>query len=186
MLGAVFSGAVDKVLATLSHFGRLGIALALGAIALFLAYKWFRRRLFIRSLRMARITVDELRALMQSGAAPMILDVRPTEVQKREGIIPGAIQVSYGALDSLAISFASAADVVVYCACPNEASAVTVARQLVTKGARRVRPLLGGMNAWIAAGYELASSPLATGGSHDAQHGVGQAAIAARDPGRSV
>jgi rhodanese-related sulfurtransferase len=33
-----------------------------------------------------------------------------------------------------------------------------VARQLIDKGYRRVRPLAGGLDAWIAAGYEVDAS----------------------------
>jgi len=45
--------------------------------------------------------------------------------------------------------------VIVYCACPNEASAVKVAKALIEHGFKRVRPLSGGIDAWIAAGYEV-------------------------------
>ena len=48
-------------------------------------------------------------------------------------------------------------DVVVYCACPNEVTAVKVAMQLRERGIRRVRPLLGGIDAWASAGFEIES-----------------------------
>ena len=43
-----------------------------------------------------------------------------------------------------------------YCACPNEASAVKLAQRLRERGFKRVRPLLGGIDAWVAAGLEVA------------------------------
>ena len=46
-------------------------------------------------------------------------------------------------------------EVVVYCACPNEASAVKVAEKLRDLGFKRVRPLLGGIDAWIDAGHDV-------------------------------
>lgn len=46
-------------------------------------------------------------------------------------------------------------EVVVYCACPNEASAPRVARQLMQMGYSHVWPLTGGIDAWIAAGYPI-------------------------------
>ena len=46
-------------------------------------------------------------------------------------------------------------EVVVYCACPNEASAVKVAQALRQRGFLRVRPLTGGIDAWIEAGQEV-------------------------------
>jgi len=45
--------------------------------------------------------------------------------------------------------------VIVYCACPNEASAALVAKQLMSRGYKKVRPLTGGIDAWIAAGHAL-------------------------------
>lgn len=38
---------------------------------------------------------------------------------------------------------------------PLEQSAARVARQLLSKGFRRVRPLEGGLEAWVAAGLEV-------------------------------
>jgi rhodanese-related sulfurtransferase len=46
-------------------------------------------------------------------------------------------------------------EVVVYCACPNEATAVKVAKALQQHGFKRVRPLYGGIDAWIAAGHDV-------------------------------
>jgi rhodanese-related sulfurtransferase len=47
--------------------------------------------------------------------------------------------------------------VVVYCSCPNEVSAARVARELMDKGYRRVRPLEGGLEGWIEAGGQTES-----------------------------
>jgi rhodanese-related sulfurtransferase len=44
-------------------------------------------------------------------------------------------------------------EIVAYCTCPNEASAAQVAKLLMNSGFKRVRPLHGGLEAWIAAGY---------------------------------
>ena len=46
-------------------------------------------------------------------------------------------------------------EVIVYCACPNEASAVTIAQKLRGLGFKRVRPLHGGIDAWIEAGHDV-------------------------------
>jgi len=45
--------------------------------------------------------------------------------------------------------------VVVYCDCPNEASAALVAKRLMQRGFTRVRPLAGGIAAWRAAGLSV-------------------------------
>lgn len=149
-LGAVFHEAVNEVLARLEDLGRYGLPLLLGAIAAFIAYKWWQRHRFLQELRMARITVPELYQLLSGGAMPLILDVRSTE-QRAGGWIPGAKFVA-----SLADADLDPHDeVIVYCDCPNEASAAVLARELKKRGFARVRPLAGGFTAWQAHGYEV-------------------------------
>ena len=49
----------------------------------------------------------------------------------------------------------TADEVIVYCACPNEASAAAVAKKLMRAGFKRVRPLAGGIEAWVERGYGI-------------------------------
>jgi rhodanese-related sulfurtransferase len=46
-------------------------------------------------------------------------------------------------------------EIVVYCTCPSEASAARVAKLLINHGFKEVRPLYGGLDAWIEAGYAV-------------------------------
>ena len=46
-------------------------------------------------------------------------------------------------------------EVIVYCACPNEVSAAKVAKKLMRAGFTRVRPLAGGIEAWVARGFDV-------------------------------
>jgi rhodanese-related sulfurtransferase len=62
-------------------------------------------------------------------------------------------------------------DIILYCTCPNEASAAKAAKLLMTRGYRRVRPLHGGLDAWIAAGYAVEEIPVAESGSATTTHG---------------
>jgi membrane protein DedA with SNARE-associated domain/rhodanese-related sulfurtransferase len=150
-IGAVFHQAVNEVLARLEQFGHYGLPIVLGAIALFVAYKWWQRRRFLREIRMARITVSELYDMISAGDGPLILDVRPA-AQRAEGWIPGARFVA-----SLAdAQLEPHAEVIVYCDCPNEASAAVLARELKRRGFGRVRPLAGGFVAWRDSGYDVA------------------------------
>ena len=56
----------------------------------------------------------------------------------------------------------------IYCSCPSEVSAAKAAKLLMAPGYRRVRPLLGGLDAWEAASYALARLPAAAGETADA------------------
>jgi membrane protein DedA with SNARE-associated domain/rhodanese-related sulfurtransferase len=153
-LGSLFKTAVADLLAVLEQLGKWGLLLIGLALLAFIADKWWRRGRFMKSLRMARISVDELHQLHASGAAPVIVDVRPPHAQ-RDGRIPGAVAVSMDEMDQLNLELPDNTEVIVYCACPNEASAAVVARQLMKRGYTRVRPLHGGIDAWVAAGHTL-------------------------------
>jgi rhodanese-related sulfurtransferase len=160
-LGVVFQNAIDSVLTRLASFGEFGILVIAAALALYLLFKWWRRRLFVRQLRMDRITVDELRQLIDDGAELVILDVRPKEIRELDGIIPGAVAAHPSEIGPIAAKYARDLEIVVYCACPNEESAATAAKHLKQAGFRKIRPLLGGIEAWVEAGHPTERDPLA-------------------------
>ena len=150
-LGATFHDAIRDVLAALESFGRHGLAAVLGALAVFVAWKAVRRQVLLRQTRMARITVEELQALLDQNQAPLILDVRAPALRNASGWIPGTIPAP--PLDELDLT--GHGEVVVYCDCPNEVSAARVAAEVRRRGSRRVRPLAGGLAAWRAHGLPV-------------------------------
>jgi membrane protein DedA with SNARE-associated domain/rhodanese-related sulfurtransferase len=154
-LGVYFHEAVNDVLAVFEGLGRMGLALLLATLAMFLATRWWQRERLLRELRGARITVPELQQLINAGGQPTFIDVRPAGSRARDGMIPGAVQLSLESAHEEAPDLPRDAEVVVYCACPNEVSAAQVARQLRRAGFRNVRPLVGGIDAWIAAGLPI-------------------------------
>lgn len=149
--GALFHDAVNDVLAQLEALGHVGVLVLLSAIALFVAYKWWKRQRFIRLIRMARITVPELQQLFDEGTAPLVLDVRPTLQREASGWIPGAVRATH----VRELDVEPQHEVIVYCDCPNEASAAKLARELQQRGFKRVRPLMGGFEAWNAHGMPV-------------------------------
>jgi len=153
-LGLVFHTAVDSVVEVFEGLGRIGLVLIGVVVLLFLASRWWQRERLLRELRSARITVPELQALIDGGTAPAIIDVRSAGSRERDGAIPGARPWSVQAGDGAA-DLPRDIEVVVYCACPNEVSAAKVARELQRAGFSNVRPLLGGIDAWIAAGLPV-------------------------------
>lgn len=147
-LGAIFHAAVNDVLAQLELLGQLSLIVLLAVVVLFVAWKAWKRQRFLHSIRMARISVAELRQALGDGGGPLVLDVRPDSLRAASGWIPGAIRASR--VEDLAL--APQQEAVVYCDCPNEASAALLARALHQRGFARVRPLAGGFAAWQAAG----------------------------------
>ncbi len=157
--GAVFNSQIEWLLGELSQFGSIagvGLVLLLGC---YIAYKWWERRRFYRMLRMARISVADLYALVQSGAAPVIVDVRSTTARELEPRwIPGALHVPLPDVARLLKELPRDREVILYCTCPSEASAARVAKILMNHGFKHVRPLHGGLDAWVAAGYGVATN----------------------------
>jgi membrane protein DedA with SNARE-associated domain len=75
-LGTMFATAVDTILAWLDWLGRGAIAVVGVALALYVAVRWWRRMSLIRRLRVTRIDIGELRALLEGEPPPVIVDVR--------------------------------------------------------------------------------------------------------------
>jgi rhodanese-related sulfurtransferase len=168
-LGALFARQVGALLANLERWGIVA-ALAIGALlAAYIALKWWERQRFYKAVRMARITVEELRSLMQGQDKPLIVDLRgPAERLSDGRAIPGARAMSLAEIERRVADFPRNREIVFYCNCPNEASAASAAKALHDLGYKRVRPLLGGLEAWIDAGYELeglAQAPTPPGAS---------------------
>ena len=153
-LGSLFSSAIDQLLLVLTELGKWGLALVVIAFAVFLAKKWWNRHSLLKSLKMKRITVDELDGLRRQGVVPVIIDVRP-KIAQGEGRIPGAISVSLDEATPFTLEGRPDDEIIVYCACPNEISAAQFALQLMLQGYKSVRPLTGGIDAWIAAGHPV-------------------------------
>jgi membrane protein DedA with SNARE-associated domain/rhodanese-related sulfurtransferase len=155
-VGMVFKEQIEQLLALLERAGPLA-ALVLGVLcAAYLAWKWWERHRFFMKLRMARISVDELYRLMDVGAAPIVVDVRSQTARAlNPRRIPGARLVPLHAVDQHAGDLPRDRDIILYCTCPNEVSAAEAAKLLMNSGFTRVRPLHGGLDAWVAAGYRV-------------------------------
>ena len=134
----------------------MGLALVVAAIAAYVFVRWWQRQLFIRQLRMDRISVEELTDLIDRGEAPVILDVRPDLVRYEQGIHTGRHLRPSARGAKMLSEFSKDIEVVVYCSCPNQEAAATAAKHLKAAGFRKIRPLLGGIEAWTQAGRQVA------------------------------
>jgi len=161
LIGWVFRDALNEVLEVFEQAGRWGVLALLTALALYVGIKALQRHRLIRTLRMARVSPDELYAMIARDERPLIVDVR-SMASRQEGRIPGAVWIDSNSLDasleSHALRDSNTTEVIVYCACPNEASAAMVARRLMRAGFNHVRPLAGGIEAWIERGYGIESA----------------------------
>jgi membrane protein DedA with SNARE-associated domain/rhodanese-related sulfurtransferase len=153
-LGWLFAPAIGDIIAGFAQLGEWGLIVISIAIAIFVATKWWQRYRFNRQLLMARVSVDSLVELLDAGERPVIVDVR-SDLARADGRIPGAVSFTDDRLSPRLLDLPKDALVVVYCACPNDASAVLAARKLLQRGYKNVRPLAGGIDAWLASGRAL-------------------------------
>jgi membrane protein DedA with SNARE-associated domain/rhodanese-related sulfurtransferase len=154
VLGALLAQEIKQLVPRLAQFGVQALPLVAAALLAYIAYKWWQRRRFYAMLRMARISPAELYALMGVEPLPVVLDVRSVSARTLDARwIPGALHIPLDQVEACITTLARDREVIVYCTCPNEASAARVAKLLIKEGFTRVRPLLGGLDAWVAAGY---------------------------------
>lgn len=135
---------------------RWAVGLALLASAALAARSYWRRRQSLQALRMARISPQEVLSLISSGQAPLIVDLRhPLDFLAAPRTLPRALRIAPNEIAARRAELPDNREIVVYCTCPNEATAVTVARQLRTLGVKRVHPLAGGLAGWEELGYPV-------------------------------
>lgn len=157
--GMLFKEQIARLLEHLSEIGGLAGAGVVILLAAYIAFKWWERSRFYKLLRMARISVADLYELIQEGASPVIIDVRSITARALEPRwIPGALHVPLQDVARRLKELPRDRDIILYCTCPSEASAARVAKILMNHGFKRVRPLHGGLDAWVAAGYDVEKS----------------------------
>ena len=111
------------------------------------------------------ISVQELKEKLLSKSKVTIIDVRSSNgyAESKERI-QGSIHVKLRRLKSR-LTFPPLKDVprdqevVTYCACPSEESAIAAARILLDSGFKRVRALKGGWHEWRKMGGPVENKP---------------------------
>ncbi|HKE40345.1 MAG TPA: DedA family protein/thiosulfate sulfurtransferase GlpE [Casimicrobiaceae bacterium] len=148
--GFLLRNQIESAMQNLHALGWQAVAAVLVVFAIYIAWRWWRRRV-ARAPDISRISVDELKALIAAGERPLVVDVRGQASQQFDPRrIPDAISVSLDAIQSGRHGLPRDRKIVLYCACPNEASAAKAARLLLDRGYVWVRPLIGGLDAWSA------------------------------------
>lgn len=158
--GMLFHDEIDRLIARTEGLGSWALAMIVALLAGYIAFKWWQRRRFHKMLRIARITVGELSKLIEGGEGPVVVDVRSSVARDQDPrLIPGALVMDITEVERRLEQLPIEREIIFYCSCPNEASAARVAKRLMDLGYTRVRPLLGGLDAWIAAGYAVEQRP---------------------------
>ena len=157
-LGWAFHAQIEWLFDALTALGNQAIVLVAVLVALYVAYRVWMRWRFRNALRAARISVEELHAMMSRGEDVLVLDVRSRMDRKLDRrSIPGSTPIDLDDADQALAKIPRDREIVVYCACPNEATAASVALRLRKRGVKRIRPLAGGIDGWASAGFDLES-----------------------------
>lgn len=158
-LGYIFRTELESIAGAALKLGTSLVILVVTALVGWLSYKYYRRQKFIRQLRIDRITPEELKRKMDAGEEVVIVDLRGSlDFEAEPAMIPGAVHLDYADLEEVSDELAKAAEVVLYCNCPNEVTSAKMALMLRRKGVQRIRPLQNGLNGWRDLGYPVAES----------------------------
>ena len=115
-LGYAFSDAISLIVARLERLERT-LGLAVVAIVLgYLLVKFVRRRLYLRALRIARITPEALKSRLDAGEDVTVIDLRTRlDVAAMPHAIPGSRWMATDEIDEHQAELLRSRELVLYC-----------------------------------------------------------------------
>ncbi len=141
------------LLGVLGHFAFWIVFLS---VAGYMTIRYAQQRKFLRYVRENRMEIDELKAMIDAGKKPFIVDLRhPLDYLPDPRVLPGAVRIGPADLQAHKEVIPRDRDVILYCTCPSEQTSAKLALDLRKIGVTRVRPLKGGFDGWKEAGYPL-------------------------------
>lgn len=115
-LGYVFSSEIELIAERAASLGGWLGVLLVAVLASYLSYKFIARHRFLRELRIARITVEDLKQKLDVGEEIAIVDLRHSvEFEADPGIIPGALHMDAQNLEEHDEYLPRDREVVLYC-----------------------------------------------------------------------
>jgi len=115
-LGYLFSGAIEPIIVRVSELGRAAIVLVAAAVVGYVALKYLRRWLFLRRLRIARISPEILKRMLDAGEDVAIIDLRTAlDVAAVPYTIAGSRWIPAEQLDAHLSEIPRDRDLILYC-----------------------------------------------------------------------
>ncbi|MGC1485208.1 MAG: VTT domain-containing protein [Candidatus Acidiferrum sp.] len=115
-LGYVFSGQIEHIAEHAASLGGWLVVILIAALASYLGYKFIARKRFLRELRIARITVEELKHKLDSGEDLAIVDLRHSmDFEADPEIIPGAFRMDANELEEKNELLPRDREIILYC-----------------------------------------------------------------------
>jgi membrane protein DedA with SNARE-associated domain len=114
--GYVFSDQLERIAEHAALTGAWLLGLLLAVVALFVLVKLVRRQVFLRSLRVARITPAELQELLAGEVPPFVVDLRHAlDFAADPHVVPGALHFTAEEIEAHHVAIPRDRDVVLYC-----------------------------------------------------------------------
>jgi membrane protein DedA with SNARE-associated domain len=115
-LGYAFSGEIERIAERAASLGGWLVVILLGLLASYIGYKFVARRRFLRELRIARITVEELKQKLDAGEEVVIVDLRHSmDFEADPETIPGAFRMDAKELEEKNDRLPSDREIILYC-----------------------------------------------------------------------
>src|ERR1700726_2595063 len=115
-LGYVFSGQIEHIAERAASLGGWLAVILVGVFASYLGYKFVARKRFLRELRIARITVEELKQKLDAGEDVVIVDLRHSmDFEADPETIPGAFRMDAKELEEKNDRLPRDREVILYC-----------------------------------------------------------------------
>ena len=116
LLGYLFSDQLEDVVGYASRFGGLLFAIVVLGLASYVVWKYVQRRRFLHSLRVARITPEQLKAELDTGADVVIVDLRHAMDDEAEPrMLPGAMRLPAETLEERGNELPRGKTLILYC-----------------------------------------------------------------------
>jgi rhodanese-like protein len=115
-VGRLFHTAIHVILQRLEDLGWWALVILGSLLALVIVVKWWQRHRFIRQLRVARVSPDELHAMLERGHELVVLDVRaPSQRRAHPRRIPNAIVADTEEIEQRLNHLRPNAEIILYC-----------------------------------------------------------------------
>lgn len=115
-LGYLFIEQLGHVAASALRLGTWLVVVLVGSLAAYILWKYFQRQRFLRQLRIARISPEELKQKLDAGEDVVIVDLRHSlDFQAEPDTIPGALRLPAEELERRHHEIPTDRDVVLYC-----------------------------------------------------------------------
>lgn len=164
-LGYALDVRADRVVSAFTSAGAYAIPAAAAVLASYLLLRLARHRHVLRLLDATSISAEQAQLLLAAPTGALLIDVRSALARELDGRqLPGALVVDADRLDRVVGAVPRETQLLIFCACPNEAASASATRRLRHLGYLRVSPLKDGIDGWAGAGFPVLS--LDSGAAH--------------------